>query len=188
MDEVITVEELMVPLEEYATVSEDATLFEAILALEKAQGIQDRGRRPYLHRAVLVYDKNKKVSGKISQIDAIRALEPRYQELGDSRSMARAGLSPEFIRTMLESYSLCDASLTEMCSKGAHITVKNFMNRPGREEHVDAEASLCEAIHQFIIGQHQSLLVVREGEIVGILRLTDVFMKVFGIMKQCRID
>jgi CBS domain-containing protein len=187
MDELITVEELMVPLEEYATVSEDATLFEAIVALEKAQELQDRSRHHYLHRAVLVYGQNDKITGKISQLDVIRALEPKYQELGDSRSMARAGLSPEFIRSMLESFSLCDTSLTEMCSKGAKIIVKNFMNTPGRDEHVEAEASLCEAIHQFVIGQHQSLLVVREDEIVGILRLTDVFMTVFGIMKQCSI-
>lgn len=187
MDELITVESLMVPLEEYATVSEEATLFEAIVALEDAQEEQDRTHRHYLHRAVLVYDKDHKICGKISQLDVIRALEPKYQELGDSRSMARAGLSPEFIRSMLESFSLCDTSLTEMCSKGAKIIVKNFMYTPGRDEHVEADASLCEAIHQFVIGQHQSLLVVRDGTIVGILRLTDVFMKVFEIMKQCEI-
>ena len=32
-----TVKELMVPLSEYATVSEDATLYEAVLSLEEAQ-------------------------------------------------------------------------------------------------------------------------------------------------------
>ena len=35
----VAVEDFMVPLEEYATVSEDATLFEAVMALEKAQEI-----------------------------------------------------------------------------------------------------------------------------------------------------
>ena len=48
--ELITVEELIVPLEEYATVGKDATLYDAVMALEKAQGNFDNNR--YLHRAI----------------------------------------------------------------------------------------------------------------------------------------
>jgi len=51
----IPIKDLMVPLEEYATVSEEATLFEAVAALEKAQERLDRDKYLYLHRAVLVY-------------------------------------------------------------------------------------------------------------------------------------
>jgi len=56
---ITTVRDLMVPLEEYATVPEEATLFEAVVALEQAQESLDRNRYKYLHRSVLVYDKNK---------------------------------------------------------------------------------------------------------------------------------
>ncbi len=52
----------------------------------------------------------------------------------------------------------------------------------------DIQATLDEAIHQLIIGHHQSLLVTREGAIVGVLRLTDVFAAVFHAMKECRLD
>jgi signal-transduction protein with cAMP-binding, CBS, and nucleotidyltransferase domain len=38
---------------------------------------------------------------------------------------------------------------------------------------------LDEAIHHLIMGHHQSLLVKRDDQIVGILRLTDVFSAVF---------
>ena len=37
MDEIIRVSDLMVPLDEYATVSQDVSLYEAVIALEKAQ-------------------------------------------------------------------------------------------------------------------------------------------------------
>ena len=37
MDEIIRVSDLMVPRDEYATVGDDATLYEAVIALEKAQ-------------------------------------------------------------------------------------------------------------------------------------------------------
>jgi len=60
------IKELMVPLAEYATVSEDATLFETIMALEKAQEKFDQSR--YRHRAVLIYDKEGDIVGKVSEI------------------------------------------------------------------------------------------------------------------------
>ena len=47
------------------------------------------------------------------------------------------------------------------------------------------DASLDEAIHQLIMGHHQSLLVTRGEKIVGVLRLTDVFAAVFHTMKEC---
>ena len=50
-----TVKDLMVPLAAYATVSEEATLFEAVLALEEAGKKYDQSRDK--HRAVLVLDK-----------------------------------------------------------------------------------------------------------------------------------
>jgi len=38
-----------------------------------------------------------------------------------------------------------------------------------------------------VMGHHPSLLVTKGGEIVGILRLTDVFMEIFRLMKLCEI-
>ena len=49
-----TVKDLMLPLEEYAVVHEDATLREAMMALDQAQNRVHAGRQP--HRAVLVAD------------------------------------------------------------------------------------------------------------------------------------
>jgi hypothetical protein len=46
------VKDLMVPLSEYATVPMGSTLFEAVLALEKAQEEFDRTK--YKHRGVLI--------------------------------------------------------------------------------------------------------------------------------------
>ena len=185
MDEIITVEELMVPVEEYATVSEDASLLEAVVALEEAQESFLKTGRLYLHRAILVYDKHRKVVGKISQLDVLRALEPRYKEIGDTRAMSRAGLSATFLKSMMENMAFCDTSLTDMCGKAARIRVKDFMSKPEEGERVMADASLCEAIHMLVMGHHQKLLVSDNSKIVGVLRLSDVFMKVFEMMKQC---
>ncbi|MFP4037308.1 MAG: HPP family protein [Desulfobacteraceae bacterium] len=184
----LSVKDLMVPLEEYATVSQEATLYEAVLALEKAQNELDRQRYQYLHRAVLVYNRKGKVVGKVSQLDAIRALEPRYNEIGDPRGLSKTGFSPSFLRSMLSQYSLWDRTLADICTKAMQIKVKEFMYTPSEGEFVDEEASLGEAIHMLVMGQHQSLLVTRRGrDIVGVLRLTDVFKEIFQQIKSCKI-
>jgi predicted transcriptional regulator len=52
---------------------------------------------------------------------------------------------------------------------------------------VDESASLDEAIHQLVMGRHQSILVLDQNKIVGILRLTDVFETVSNIIRQCPV-
>ncbi|MBW2262840.1 MAG: CBS domain-containing protein, partial [Deltaproteobacteria bacterium] len=53
-------------------------------------------------------------------------------------------------------------------------------------EHVEIDATLDEAIHQLIIGSHQSLLVTENGRVIGVLRLTDVFHEVMLAIKACQ--
>jgi CBS domain-containing protein len=178
------VKDLMIPLSEYATVSEGATLYEAVLALEKAQEDFDCSR--YRHRAILVFDKNKKVIGKLSQLDALRALEPKYEEIGRGEGLHRLGISKKFMDTMLEKFGLFEQPFTEICTQACAKNVKRFMSSFSEGEYVNGDDTMDKAIHQFVLSNHQSLLVVEDKEIVGILRLTDVFAAVFHIMmKQC---
>ncbi len=178
-----TVKDLMFTLSEYATVSKDATLYDAVLALEKAQKDFDLTRYP--HRAVLVFDDNNKVVGKISQIDILRALEPKYEKMGDLRSLSRFGVSPKFLKSLREQFRLWEKPLNDICRKAAKLKVESFMHSPTLGEYVDENASLDEALHRLVMGHHQSLLVTRADEIVGILKLTDVFSEICKKIKAC---
>jgi CBS domain-containing protein len=178
---IITIKDLMVPIEEYATVSDGETLYEAVLALEEAQ--EKYQHLPYKHRAVLVLNTKGRVVGKLSQLDIIKALEPKYGEMGDIKSLSRFGLSQKFISSIMEHNYLWDKPLTDICQKAAGIKVKDFMAKPGEGEYVNEDASMEMACHQLVLGHHQSLLVTRGSKIVGILRLTDVFNAIFQIMK-----
>lgn len=180
-----TVKDLMVPLSEYATVTDDATLYEAVRALEAAQEkFEDRHTR-YRHRAILILDKGGNVIGKISQLDALKALEPKYQSMSAGEGSHRFGFSKQFMQTTLEDYHLFSNPLDDICLKAGRQNVKNFMYTPTEGEYVAEDASLDVAIHQLIMGHHQSLLVARDTKIVGVLRLTDVFAAVFHKMKEC---
>lgn len=182
-----TVKELMVPIEEYATVGEDATLIDAVMALEMAQMEFDQTR--YRHRAILVLDESNHVIGKISQHDVIKALEPRYQKntSREQGALSRFGLSKFFIDAAMEEYSFWDKPLQNLCEKAAGLKVKDFMYMPSQGEFVEENATMDEAIHRLIVGGHHSLLILRGKEIVGVLRVVDVFEMVSNELKRCRI-
>ena len=174
----VSIKELMVPLNEYATVSENATLADAIQALDHAQ--ETFCQNKYRHRAILVLDKNQQPMGKIGQIDALRALEPKYKDIQsqDTRGAFRH-FSRMFLNSMIEHHRLFDGSLEDLRKKTANIHVSDFMHTLSADECVSEDATLDEAIHLLIMGHQQSLLVKRDEKIVGILRLTDVFSAVF---------
>lgn len=182
------VKDLMVSLSEYATVSENDTLLEAVIALEKAQENFDHSR--YRHRAILVKGQCDKIIGKVSQLDVLKGLEPKYQGLDNHKGMTTYGFSQHFIELSFDQCGLWDTPLEHICQKIAHRRVKEFMCSPTEGEYVTEETSLDKAIHQLIVGKHQSLLVTEDGteNITGILRLTDVFHGLFQIIKECTLE
>lgn len=176
----------MVPISEYATVSEGATLFEAYLALEEAQTAYDQNK--YMHRAVLVLNKDNRVVGKVSQLDVLRALEPKDKKFEVLESIKKFKFSPQFIMNLHDQNLMKNEPLLDICRKGAQIKVEDLMRTPTEGEYIEENASLNIAIHQLVRDSHMSLLVTKGKDIVGILRLTDVFTAIFHIMKECGID
>ena len=182
-----TARELMVPLEEYVTVSEEATLKDALDALERVQEALDRKRYKYLHRAVLVLDNNNKVVGKITQLDILRGLEPNYKLVDPTRRLSHSGFSANFLSSMMDMHSLWVDPLSGICAKAADVKVKDFMVTLVEGEFIDEKAPLKEAMHLMVMGHHHSLIVTADGNIVGILRLTDAFHYINDLVKRCNV-
>ena len=176
------VKDLMVPISEYATVPEDATLFEAVLALEQAQENFQQNR--YSHRAVLILDKNKKVIGKLSQMDFLTALEPKDANLERIRRFKQFGFTRKAVALQQEEYLKASPPIPDLYSKVAKKRVTEFMQRPTEGEYVDENATLEMALHQLSAESNLSLLVTRASEIIGVLRLADVFAAVYHTMKE----
>jgi len=174
----------MVPLKDYATVSREATLREAVRALEKAQSVLEPMQ--YHHRAILVLDKNGNVLGKLTMKDILIALEPNYGKLEGMDVLIRSGHSAELINSMLEKSAFWHEPLQFVCERAVQLKVKDVVMHPGENEHVDENAPLGEAIHQLIVYPYNSLLVTRDEKIVGILRLSDVFATVCEKIKNCK--
>jgi DNA-binding response OmpR family regulator len=185
--ETSTLRELMVPLSQYASVSEDASIFEAVNALEEAQNTYHPGR--YRHRAVLVLGKGNRVTGKLSQHDIIQALEP--QRSGDIALQKSAhdhfGFSRSFIASASFQFDAWDRPLQNLYRKAMDQKVKTFMHTPTKGEYVEITETINETIHRLILGKHHSLLVTENGIIVGIVRLTDVFELIHHRLKALQL-
>lgn len=180
-----TVKDLMVPLNEYATVPVGSTLFDAVLALEKAQEEFDHTK--YRHRAVLILDAQNRVVGKLSHLDALRALEPKVDKLDEIKELSQFGFGSLFVRNLRKQQRLQAAPLNDLCKKAVELKVEDFMHVTSSGQHIDQDASMDIAIHQLVLGSLNSLLVTRDENIIGILRLTDVFAAVYHSMKECNI-
>jgi CBS-domain-containing membrane protein len=176
------VKDLMVPISEYATVPVGTTLLDALLALEKAQDAYTVSK--YHHRVILVLDTDGRVAGKISQLRALKAIQPDSELVEELEVMRRFKFSENYLAEFRDMYCSTGNTITkETLREAALKKVENFMQTPTPGEFVFEDNRLDTAIHRLVAGAHMSLLVTREGRIVGVLRLSDVFAALFhGMM------
>jgi len=180
--ETYTVKDLMVPIEEYVTVPLGTTLLGAILALEKAQENYDHGK--YHHRAILVLDGHSKVVGRISQLRVLQAMETKEENRELYAQLQMYKFSHAYVEKIRDNDRIKGKVFAEeKLREATEKLVEDFMQKPNPDEYVDETEKLDLAMHKMVAGAHQSLLVTQGKEIVGILRLVDVFTASFHAMK-----
>lgn len=178
-----TVKDLMVPIDEYATVTVGTSLLDAILALEKAQEAYTDSK--YQHRAILVLDEQKNVVGKIGQLRVLKAIETRYDLDNGFNELKNFGFSETYINRKKEYDRLKGPILNRNALKiTSKKKVEDFMQQPTPGEFVQEDCSLDVAIHRLVSGTHLSLLVTRNDKIVGVLKMAEVFAAVFHEMRD----
>lgn len=176
------VKDLMVPISEYATVNKGATLFDAVLALEKAQANYDQTKTQ--HRAILVMDKKGKIVGKLSQLNVLRALESGNEQSDNVEEIEKYSFSPKFVTSLKEQSRLKGMTFEKMCIKPAEMKVEKFMKTLSEHQYVEENTSVDIAIYQLLAGPFLSLMVVKDDNVIGVLRLTDIFLAVVDAMKE----
>jgi predicted transcriptional regulator len=154
------VKELMVPVTDYPRVAEDRSVFDAVNILEAHR--KRFARKEYRPRVVLVHDASFNLVGGLDHTSMMRVL-------GGAQ---KAGWDKVF------------ASLGE-AARGAQV--KDAMTRYGKDDHIEDDASLAEAVPKLIHSKLHNLVVTAKGTTVGILRMSDVFNLVMnGIVKPLK--
>jgi CBS domain-containing protein len=174
------VKEFMIPVSEYPSVTENATMKDAIMALKKANEAKGDKENPF--RAVLVVDKKRHVVGKVGQIAFLKALEPKYRQFFDKEKLTHA--SSRFLETLMDNYDLWGTDNGDICEIAEKTYVKEIMKPI--DEHIDENEGLAAAAHKIIMWNTLSLLVTHGKEIVGIIRVSDIYSELESIIsKEC---
>jgi CBS domain-containing protein len=105
----------------------------------------------------------------------LRALERPFKEITNFDHSRAFGFSASYVKSIASDLASWKQPLEQLYPKVAKVKVKEVMYTPTEGEFVRDDATLDEAIYQLAIGRHQSLLVINDLEVVGILRLVDVF-------------
>ena len=118
------VKDVMIPLSDYATISENETLGQAIKELIEAQKDTKYTRK---HRAVLAYDKDNNITGKLSIRCIFKALEPKYRQFEHpenvgSIGLSRFGFNQGFLNSLVDNFDLWMKPLKN--------SYKRLQNRP----------------------------------------------------------
>jgi len=159
--------EIMIPIEQYPSVRDTATLREAIAAIEGVQLEVDL--RKSLPRVLLVFDAIDVMVGYVRRRDIMRGLEPRSmvsQPLDYRKKPFDVGIDPNLSEL---SYDRALKGILEQAER----PVTEVM-RPN-EVLIDAEDHLMKAVYEMVSNNLSHLPVIQDGHLVGVVRSVDVF-------------
>jgi CBS domain-containing protein len=181
--EKMKVRELMRPVEEFPRVSSQATLMEAVEALAEAERdfLAERSKQ----RIVLVCDEEGRVMGKISPMDVVQGLEPRYEGIESLKTMPRYQLSPSLVESLKDELRVWERPLAELCKKAVAVRIESFIKLPTPDHMIHADDNMDKAFHLFVVGRHDSLFVSDGKAVVGVIRFSDVYRKIVQTMREC---
>jgi len=141
--------DLMIPLSDCAQVAGDRSLQDAMIMLNAFR--QRLTNSTYAPRFVLVRDKRYRIVGVLRHLEILRGL-------GQA-----AGPGP---------------SLSKMIAVAPWVTAETAMTRYSEAEQIDADAPVEAAIERMLAGAFRHMLVVEDGNTIGILRLSEIFARV----------
>ena len=172
------VKDVMLSLSEYGHVDSDATLCDVVTNLAGALVNAPEGKYP--HRAMLVYDEDGNIVGKMGHFAFMRALVTAGSRPFELHVDRLSGLSDDMVSGALSTMRLV-AGEEDWSLRALNTKVRDFMHP--MNQRIDEEATLEEAAHLFVEEDMLSVLVTNKQRVCGILRLCDLFDEVASVVK-----
>ncbi|MFC1821024.1 response regulator, partial [Thermodesulfobacteriota bacterium] len=167
------VKDVMIPLEDYTTLTRDQTVKEAILKLKRSfmlkvstSRIMETG-----HRSILVFDHRGEVNGILTIKDLLKTIMPAYINAPKPSMADSIQFSPMFWRGMYtkEVRDLVNKKVDQVMSPAPLA--------------IDGESNLMEAAYRMATNNVRHLVVVRSGDAVGMIREQDLFFEMERIQR-----
>ncbi len=177
------VKEIMIPILDYGTVQKENTLVEVLRYLEQAR----KSENEHAHRDAIVVDAKGVFIGKVTMIDVFRALEPNYAKV--EQQQEKGVLTGDFVMNAAKDFNLWIEPTQTICERGGCLLVSDVMHTPEKIEYIEETATLENALHLYVMGIHQPLIVNdKDGIVTGLLRFGDVFEVVRQRLLGCSVS
>jgi CheY-like chemotaxis protein len=165
---------VMIPLQEYTTLSSDATIREAVEALkasftskESTSRLMETG-----HRSILVLDAKNGIEGFLTIRDLLEMVMPPYLKVPKPSMADSIQYSPMFWKNMF----------SQTLRANAETKIRDVMSPPPPV--IDGTGSLMEAAYMMVSGNERRLVVELSGKVAGVVREQDLFFAIERILRS----
>lgn len=169
------VRDLMIPIEEYETVTADSLVGDAVALLDEALD------KPGARRSLLVVDENGDAMGILTLRGLIKAIEPRFSD---------PDLLPHSISWIIEDAkprTYPEGFFTQRSRQEATKRVREVLEKKELIT-VEAEAPLLKAVHLMLRHNVGRLPVLERGRLVGMIRLNEIFREIARVVRSLNDD
>jgi predicted transcriptional regulator len=153
------------------TVKKDSSLLDVFQALDQTKKSKDESP----HKDSVVFDDNGAFLGTVTMIDIFKALEPNYSRVKQQHKTA-SKLSAGAYMKIAEDFNLWLEPTQTIRHRAGQLKVADVMHIPEPIEYIKEKENLEKAMHIYIMGVHQPLIVKNADNVVtGVLRFGDIF-------------
>ena len=75
----------------------------------------------------------------------------------------------------IKGFNLWAEPIQNISERGKYLKVKDVMHEPEDAEYIQGSDTLEKALHQYVMGIHQPLIVQDGDKVIGLLRFGDLF-------------
>ena len=175
MEVMRSVKEVMIPVDKYPSVRDNATLREAIVKIEKAQ--LEVELRKSLPRVLLVFDEINVLVGTVRRRDIMRGLEPKFLL---SKPL-------EYKKKLFD--IAVDPNLAELSYDRVVRGIRDQANRPVSdvmrpiEAILDADDHVMKAVQEMVALDVTLIPVLENRKLVGVVRSVEVFRELAQLVR-----
>lgn len=188
------VADIMIPIEEYETLDAEDCLCHALACLKRNYEKSKSSGQGGFHKTVFVNDGSKKLVGRLSMYDLIRGLVPEASREGVDREprekyvyTVRSWEIEERAAELAEKLGWLSSTFSSLVKQQAHKKIREIMS-PIRLI-LKEEDTINRAVYLMFRENERQPLVAREGKVVGVLNLMQVFTELLEIAgPECGVD
>jgi len=164
----------MIPMDQYPHIPHWFTIRQAVAELEHSEITV--GDRKSLPRALLVFDETYELLGIVRRRDILRRLEPKYLQ-GIAHHHPKQWIDPQIDPDLV---AMSMEKETESMREQAEAPISEVMQPI--EATVDFNDHISKAIYLMVSKDLNLIPVIKENNVVGVVRSVDVFHEVADII------